>query len=78
MQRITIPSVAALAVLAAAVAAPARGQSPVPPPDLDAYVDSVMRAFEVPGVAVAIVKDGQVVLAKGFGKERLPLTGMPK
>ena len=71
MQRITIPSVAALAVLAAAVAAPARGQSPVPPPDLDAYVDSVMRAFEVPGVAVAIVKDGQVVLAKGFGVRKL-------
>jgi CubicO group peptidase (beta-lactamase class C family) len=36
-----------------------------------AYVDQVVerarQAFDVPGIAVAIVKDGNVVLAKGYG-----------
>ena len=30
-----------------------------------------MRTFEVPGVSVAIVKDGQVVVAKGYGVRKL-------
>jgi len=30
-----------------------------------------MKTFEVPGLAVAVVKDGQVVLAKGYGVRRL-------
>jgi CubicO group peptidase (beta-lactamase class C family) len=30
-----------------------------------------MREFEVPGVAVAVVKDGRVVLAKGYGVRRV-------
>jgi len=42
-----------------------------PPSGLDAYVSSVMRAFNVPGVALAIVKDGQVVVAKGYGVRTL-------
>lgn len=71
MQRITFPSVAALALLGAAASAPAYAQTPAPPPNFDAYVDSVMRAFEVPGIAVAIVKDGQVVLATGYGVRKL-------
>ena len=43
---------------------------PLLPPqlqDLDAYVASARAAFDVPGIAVAIVKDGQVVLEQGFG-----------
>ena len=31
----------------------------------------VLKTFEVPGVAIAIVKDGKVVLAKGYGVRRL-------
>jgi len=42
-----------------------------PPPDIDDHVQSVMREFEVPGVALAIVKDGEVVLARGYGVRRL-------
>ncbi len=30
-------------------------------------VEQVLKTFDVPGAAVAIVKDGQVVMAKGFG-----------
>jgi CubicO group peptidase (beta-lactamase class C family) len=30
-----------------------------------------MKTFEVPGMAIAVVKDGQVVLAKGYGVRKL-------
>lgn len=46
--------------------------SPVAPPeDLDAYVAMSMKTFDVPGMAVAIVKDGKVVVAKGYGVRKL-------
>jgi CubicO group peptidase (beta-lactamase class C family) len=35
--------------------------------DFDAYVDRARGTFDVPGIAVAIVKDGQVVMEQGFG-----------
>src|SRR5947209_1270714 len=41
------------------------------PRDLDAYVTHVMRDFEVPGVAIAVVLDGRVLLAKGYGVRKL-------
>ena len=37
------------------------------PDDFDAYVEGVRQRFDVPGIAVAIVKDGQVVLERGYG-----------
>lgn len=37
------------------------------PKDFDAYVENVRKAFNVPGIAVAVVKNGKVVLAKGYG-----------
>lgn len=33
----------------------------------DAYVENVRKTFDVPGIAVAIVKDGKVVLERGYG-----------
>jgi CubicO group peptidase (beta-lactamase class C family) len=41
------------------------------PADLDTYVASSMKTFNVPGMAVAIVKDGKVVVAKGYGVRKL-------
>src|SRR5262245_23572034 len=41
------------------------------PPDLDAYVARVLKEFEVPGLAIAVVKDGKVVIAKGYGVRKL-------
>ena len=41
------------------------------PPDFDRYVSRVMQTFTVPGLSVAIVKDGKVVLAKGYGVRRI-------
>lgn len=35
--------------------------------DFDAFVEQTRKQFDVPGLAVAIVKDGRVVLAKGYG-----------
>ena len=57
-------------VSAAGAAAPTL-QSSRAPADLDAYVEGVMTTFEVPGVALAVVKDGKVVVAKGYGVRRL-------
>lgn len=42
-----------------------------PPPDFDAFVSEVMTAFDVPGLSVAIVKDGMIVQAKGYGVRSL-------
>ena len=38
---------------------------------LDAYVNRALDAWGIPGVSVAIVKDGKVVLAKGYGVKEL-------
>jgi len=35
------------------------------------FVDRVRETFDVPGIAVAVVKDGKVVLAEGYGKRNL-------
>ena len=42
-----------------------------PPPDFDAYIARVLSTFDVPGLAVAIVKDGKVALVKGYGVRKL-------
>ena len=52
-----------LAVPAAAQPGPLRG--------LDDYVERARRAWEVPGMAVAVVKDDRVVYARGFGERAL-------
>jgi CubicO group peptidase (beta-lactamase class C family) len=62
---------AALLALALPIAPLTAQQPAAPPPGFDAYVAGVLRAFAVPGVAIAIVKDGKVVLARGYGVRRL-------
>ncbi len=57
-----------LAPLPASLAA--QGRPIQPPPGFDALVERVRRTFEIPGLTVAIVKDGQVVLARGYGVRR--------
>lgn len=41
------------------------------PAAFDRHVERVRAQFEIPGIAVAIVKDGQVVLARGWGVREL-------
>ena len=61
-----------VAVLALApFAAHTSAAQQVAPPGFDAYVERVLKTFNVPGAAVAIVKDGRVILAKGYGVRAL-------
>jgi CubicO group peptidase (beta-lactamase class C family) len=38
---------------------------------LDAYINKALKDWEVPGLAIAIVKDDKVVYAKGYGVQKL-------
>jgi CubicO group peptidase (beta-lactamase class C family) len=42
-----------------------------PPADFEARVEAVRAAAEVPGLSIAIVENGAVTLARGFGVRRL-------
>lgn len=39
--------------------------------ELDTYIEQARQQWEVPGLAVAVVKDGKVLLAKGYGEKKL-------
>ncbi len=60
-----------LVVLALVLLAPAAAAQEGPPPDLDAVVARVLGTFHVPGMSVAIVKDGRTVVARGYGTRQL-------
>ena len=54
------------------VAPPAAGAAvPAGLQDLDAYVENVRRTFDVPGIAVAVVQDGRIVLERGWGERSI-------
>lgn len=61
------PLIATLLLTAPALAK----EKPRPLAGLDAQVARAMEVFAVPGMAVAVVKDGQVVHAKGYGVRRV-------
>jgi len=62
----------AAAVLALLVAAPALAQTDRDPlAGLGAHIEQARELWKVPGVAVAVVKDQQVVFAEGFGVRSL-------
>lgn len=48
----------------------AHGQD-APLQGFDDYVNKALREWEVPGLAIAIVKDDRIVLAKGYGVRKL-------
>ena len=37
------------------------------PDDVDQYIASGMKAWKIPGLSIAVVKDGKTVLVKGYG-----------
>jgi CubicO group peptidase (beta-lactamase class C family) len=41
------------------------------PPDFDATVLKALKTFDVPGLSLAVVKDGRVVISKGYGVRTL-------
>ena len=40
--------------------------------NLDAYIDKSMKEWQIPGLAIAIVKDDEVIFNKGFGFQMIP------
>ncbi len=40
---------------------------PLSPQQIDRLVQRSMKTFDVPGMAVAVIKDGKVIVAKGYG-----------
>ena len=70
--RLGLLALIAAALSVAASSAPTLNPSQADlPKDLDAYASRVLKEFEVPGIAVAIVKDGKVLLTKGYGVRKL-------
>ena len=53
-----------------AAATTAYSQQP-PSKDFDEYVNKAIKDWEVPGLAIAIVKNDQIVYAKGYGVRKL-------
>jgi CubicO group peptidase (beta-lactamase class C family) len=61
-----------LAALSFLLAGPSYAQEPgPPPPELDTWVERAREIFEVPGIGLAIVKDGHVIVARGYGVRRI-------
>jgi CubicO group peptidase (beta-lactamase class C family) len=53
------------------VVMPAGLAQQAPGPDFDEYVNKALKDWEVPGIAIAIVKNDRIVLAKGYGVREL-------
>src|SRR5579862_9702510 len=45
------------------------------PADIDQLVERTLKTFDVPGIAVAVVKDGKIVYEKGYGVRSLAKGG---
>src|SRR5258708_14371205 len=58
-----------LFALYSVIAYPASAQTD----QVDAYVKAEMEKRHVPGISVAVVKDGKIVLAKGYGLANVEL-----
>jgi CubicO group peptidase (beta-lactamase class C family) len=69
-----------LVVVFAAAALAGQGLAPAKPAleGFDAFVSTALKDWKVPGVAVAVVQDGKVILSKGYGfrdvKKEAPVT----
>ena len=44
---------------------------PISSPSIDSLVEKTLKTFDVPGIAVAVVKDGKIIHAKGYGVRSL-------
>jgi CubicO group peptidase (beta-lactamase class C family) len=68
-RRAVIPGV--LLAVALLLPAAAVAQTVATRPDVDTLAARTLRTFEVPGLALAVVKDGEVVVARGYGVRKL-------
>lgn len=58
-------------IIFAAFAAPVAAQNGSGVDALDRYIEAARQSWEIPGLSVVVVKDGKVVLAKGYGTREL-------
>jgi|RhiMetdeSRZDD1v2_1073273.scaffolds.fasta_scaffold44283_2 CubicO group peptidase (beta-lactamase class C family) len=61
----------ALAIVATGSLVAQKTSAPVNLKDFDAYVAKAMKDWKVPGMAIAIVRNDSIVLAKGYGVRKL-------
>ena len=69
-RRAPAPGAAVPALVAALLVAPLPALAQAPPPplaDFDAYVTRAVGDWDAVGLAVAVVKDGELVFARGYG-----------
>ena len=73
LPRLVLRVALALGVPAALAAQPAASAPAAAPASatIDSIVEHALRTFGVPGAAVAVVRDGRVVLARGYGVRTL-------
>ena len=64
------PKILLAAAVALLIGVATRAHAQVPT-GFDARVEQAMRSRDVPGMAISIIKDGQVVHARGYGVRRL-------
>jgi CubicO group peptidase (beta-lactamase class C family) len=74
----TTLSAASIRMMAPAVAVAPPSANSADLDGIDDFIASVMTEWKVPGLAIAVVKDGQVILSKGYGyrnvEKQLPVT----
>ncbi len=63
---LSVKLIFSLAVLAAGLDSPIRAQAAIAT-KVDDYVKAEMQRQHIPGLSLAVVKDGQIILAKGYG-----------
>jgi CubicO group peptidase (beta-lactamase class C family) len=69
----TFVSLLTATLLVSAHFAAAAGNDPVV--DLDAFITRALKEYQVPGAAVAVVRDGKVALVKGYGARDVTKAG---
>src|SRR6185436_10189824 len=61
-----------LSALSFLIATDASGQGkPFPVAAVDTLAGRVMKEFRVPGISLAVVRDGKTLLARGYGVRRM-------
>jgi len=63
---LSVKLIFSLAVLAAGLDSPIRAQDAIAT-KVDDYMKAEMQRQHIPGLSLAVVKDGQIILAKGYG-----------
>jgi CubicO group peptidase (beta-lactamase class C family) len=66
MQKLTLAFIGVLLVIATSAQV-----KPITSIQIDSLVERTLKTFDVPGIAVAVVKDGKIVHAKGYGVRSL-------